>query len=186
MNEAAIKAGMKDKRVPAFTKKSALDAIRKTIDMIGEETYLVVCLEEMCELIEVIADNIDGDGSYVHTAEEIADVRFCVMIIQEIFHVKNKDIGKLDSNCKKKRASMKAMKLLCESHQFITKYLRKKDEIEDMDDYIKHKIIPCINNMNNASHMLMQGYGVKAKDVEKVLAIKVARQHQRLKDRYGL
>ena len=168
MNEAAIKAGMKDKRVPAFTKKYALDAIRKTLDMIGEETYLVVCLEEMCELIEVIADNIDGDGSYVHTA------------------VKNKDIGKIDTSYKRKRASMKAMKLLCESHQFITKYLRKKDEIEDMEDYIKHKIIPCINNMNNASHMLMQGYGVKAKDVDKVLAIKVARQHQRLKDRYGL
>lgn len=186
MNEAAIKAGMKDKRVPAFTKKSALDAIRKTFDMIGEETYLVVCLEEMCELIEAIADNIDGDGSYVHTAEEIADVKLCSMVIQEIFHVKNKDIGKLDTSYKRKRASMKAMKLLCESHQFITKYLRKKDEIEDMEDYIKHKIIPCINNMNNASHMLMQGYGVKSKDVEKVLAIKVARQHQRLKDRYGL
>lgn len=185
MNEAAIKAGMKDKRIPAFTKKSAIDAIQKTITAIGEETYLIVCLEEMCELIEVIAENIDGDGSYVHTAEEIADVKFCSMIIQQIFHIKNKDIGKLDT-CKKKRASMKAMKLLCESHQIITKYLRKKDEITNEDDYIKHKIIPCIENMNNAAKMLMTSYDVKSKDVEKILAIKVARQHQRMKDRYGL
>ena len=185
MNEAAIKAGMKDKRIPAFTRKNALDAIRKTISAIGEETYLIICLEEICELIEVIAENIDGDGSYVHTAEEIADVKFCSMIIQEIFHVKNKDIGKIDT-CKKKRASMKALRLLCESHQLITKYLRKKSEITDMDDYIKHKIIPCIEDMNDAAYMLMIGCGVKSKDVEKILAIKVARQHQRMKDRYGL
>ena len=185
MNESAIKAGMKDKRIPALSKKSALEAIRKTVSAIGEETYLIVCLEEMCELIEVIAENIDGDGSYVHTAEEIADVKFCSMIIQEIFHIKNKDIGKMDT-CKKKRASMKALKLLCESHQLITKYLRKKNEITDMDDYTKHKIIPCIENMNNAAHMLMIGYGIKSKDVDKILAIKVARQHQRMKDRYGL
>ena len=81
---------------------------------------------------------------------------------------------------------MKALRLLCESHQLITKYLRKKAEITDMDDYIKHKIIPCIEDMNNAAYMLMIGCGVKSKDVEKILAIKVARQHQRMKDRYGL
>ena len=179
MNHSLIKAGMKDKSL-VFKKSDSNKAIRTALDMMGETKYIIICMEEITELLEVIGDNIDGAGCYIHTVEEIADVACCCDILQIIFDVKSKELAKPEK-CKKKRANMKAHSLLCQSHMILSKYLRHVDHI-DLDDFRENKIIPCINMKASAVEMLKNAYGIKDSEIKKIRAIKTDRLKKRIEN----
>lgn len=177
MNHSLIKAGMKDKSL-VFKKSDSNKVIRTALDMMGETKYIIICMEEITELLEVIGDNIDGVGSYLHTVEEIADVSCCCDILQIIFDIRSKELAKPEK-CKKKRANLKAHSLLCQSHMILSKYLRHADN-RDLDDFREVKAIPCINMMASAVEMLKNAYGIKDSEVKKLRAIKLDRMKKRI------
>lgn len=177
MNHSLIKAGMKDKSL-VFKKSDSNKVIRTALDMMGETKYIIICMEEITELLEVIGDNIDGTGSYLHTVEEVADVACCCDILQIIFDIRSKELAKPEK-CKKKRANMRAHSLLCQSHMILSKYLRHADN-RDLDDFREAKAIPCINMMASAVEMLKNAYGIKDSEIKKLRAIKLDRMKKRI------
>lgn len=156
-----------------FNSKQRASLINDAHDIIGTTKYLMVCVEEIAELIEVIINN-NKHINYIHTAEEIADVRISINIILVICDIKSSKIGKIDTKKKSKKQTISNMlNNLSKSQQYISKYVRCR---KDGDE----KLVSALSMMAKACYDAETIYKIKKKDIEKIENIKYERLLNRL------
>lgn len=68
------------------------EIVSRSLDTYGNGLQLVVCMEELSELIQAISKEIRGKGNRDNTIEEMADVLICVEILKQVFGIADEDI----------------------------------------------------------------------------------------------
>ena len=170
-----IRELMKEHSNLKFTKKIKKEDIEIALSILGIKTYLVVCMEEISELINVATSNICDKLDYIHTAEEIADVYVCMDILQVMFQVPTKKINKVVIKKKKKSILFEALADLSSAQQGISKIYRNKDKSEE-------NVADIINMMNRSCVILTDQFKIKKKDIEKIIDLKYWRLENRISD----
>lgn len=154
--------------------------IRKIIDngvkILGKEKYLVICMEEISELIDVISENVTKKKDYIHTTEELVDVMICVNIIKSIYDIKNCKLDKVnkDRKIKKKNVVFTSIKVLAKSQQILSKCIRGRSSADG-------KIVDVVNSLNVTLYDLKKLFKIKEKDIDKMMYIKINRLNDRIK-----
>ena len=166
---------MKKKVDKKFTKKERKKLIEQAYRQIGKEKYLVICMEEMGELIDVVAKNITGKVDYIHTLEEITDVYYSMDIIKVVMGIPESKIDKLEKKKIKidKYTALEGISKLARSQQIISKVVRQKDKS-------KVKTIQALNMLNETLYEFTKMFKIKKKDIEKMKNIKTKRTEERL------
>lgn len=72
-----------------------IDIIKKSIEWYGETEQLVVCMEELSELIQAISKYIRGFNNKDNLTEEIADVKICCEMLQQICRISESEVQKM-------------------------------------------------------------------------------------------
>lgn len=83
--------------------------LEKSIKTYGVEKTLLVCIEEMSELIQAITkiERYPGDQKrYENVIEEIADVSICIEYLRKIYYISDNQIKK-EINKKIRRQEMR-------------------------------------------------------------------------------
>ena len=164
---------MKKKVDKKFTKKERKKLIEQAYRQIGKEKYLVICMEEMGELIDVVAKNIAGKVDYIHTLEEITDVYYSMDIIKVVMGIPESKIDKLEKKKIKigKNTALEGISKLARSQQIISKVVRQKV-----------KTIQALNMLNETLYEFTKMFKIKKKDIEKMRNIKTKRTEERLEN----
>ena len=102
---------------------------------------------------------------YLHTVEEIVDVKIMVEYMKIIFSVKEDDMKYKEK--KKKCTPVDYITTLCNCQKDISKFLRRSNMRKRCE-----KTIPVLNYITED---LVQYYRIKKKDLEKIESIKMAR-----------
>ncbi len=68
------------------------DIIKASIDHYGKTVQSVVCMEECCELAQVISKEMRGKPDKQHLTEEMADVLICIEMLKQMYGISNDDI----------------------------------------------------------------------------------------------
>lgn len=169
-----IKELMKNMGNLKYGKKRKKEINRDVSKALGKNGYLVICMEEIGELIDVISLNVYDEIDYIHTAEELSDVLVCINAIKVMYRIKDKDLKSV--NKKKRKVSIfSCISNLAKSQQMISKNIRGKDNGQ--------KIIPTIDLLNQTVEDLINLYKIKKKDIEKIEALKYQRLEERLKNK---
>jgi hypothetical protein len=157
-----------------YNKKQKMELIADMYSFIGEDLYLVLCMEEIAELIEVTSDCTNNKIDYIHMAEELVDVKISIACMLFIFNLKESDLSKVDKRKKKKNSVIiESIQNLSKAQQCISKFIRKSDNASD-------KVLLAINNMNDAMITLASIFKIKKKDMDKIEAIKYKRLEERV------
>ena len=152
-----------------FSKKKMRELLCDSVAHSGVIHILVMSMEEISELIDVIARN-GKKIDYIHTTEEIVDVKIMIEYMKVIFSLKDDDMkfkGK-----KKKLGQMDYIINLCSCQKDISKYLRRSNMKKRCE-----KMVPVLNYITDE---LIDYYKIKKKDIEKIQAIKLTRLEDRL------
>ena len=166
---------IKEKNLPKYTKKKKKELLTASIDDAGKTHILIMAMEEIAELIEVLARNASSNKiNYIHTVEEIVDVRVMIEYMKIIFDVKDSDIKDKVKKNNKKNGIFSSISSLSLSQQIISKYLRRRD-------YAYKRCIKMIPELNNTVNDIISIFKVKKKDMEKIESIKYRRIEERLK-----
>jgi hypothetical protein len=72
--------------------KMDTDIIKASIDHYGKTVQSVVCMEECCELAQVISKEMRGKPDKQHLTEEMADVLICIEMLKQMYGISNDDI----------------------------------------------------------------------------------------------
>lgn len=64
-----------------------IDVVKKAIDHYGAESQMLVCIEEMSELMKELCKFQRYQDNVEHIAEEIADVEITLMQMKRLFDV---------------------------------------------------------------------------------------------------
>ena len=156
-----------------FSQKHRESLINDAHDILGTDRYLMLCVEEIAELINAIVNN-EKDVNYIHTAEEIADVRNSINIILTICDIKSSKIGKIDTKRRsKKQTKLSILNNLSKAQQNISKFVRCRKDCDD-------KLLSALNMMSKACYDAEILYKIKRKDIEKIENIKFERLWNRL------
>lgn len=147
-----------------YSKKEIQKILAKSVDHSGIVHILVMSMEEISELIEVITMNT-RKSNYLHTAEEIVDVKIMVEYMKIIFSIKEDDMKYKEK--KKKGTPVDYITTLCNCQKDISKFLRRSNMRKRCE-----KTIPVLNYVTED---LIGYYKIKKKDLEKIEAIKMAR-----------
>lgn len=160
--------------VPKYSKKQRQSIVDDAVEILGTEKMLVLCIEEISELIDVISSNMSSKVNYLHTVEEMADVQFSLMYMKNVCNIDDNDIKK--PNKKKKPGKGKIFPIissLCNGQMALSKYMRgKKDGYE--------RVVEAYNEICEDIIILEKFFKIKEKDVEKVLNIKLQRTEERI------
>lgn len=158
-----------------YTKKEKKELIEQALKIMGDTKYLVICMEEISELIEVISDNINNKIDYIHTAEEIVDVKICIEIMKQIFYISDSKLEKVNKKKLKKNKSVvfTSLTTLSKAQQNISKCIRNKNGSDD-------KIISTLNNLNETVCQLILLFKIKEKDLSKIELLKYNRLEERI------
>lgn len=159
--------------VPSYSKKQERELIMGALNMLGEDKYLTICIEELSELNEVITSNTLSKVNYIHTAEEIVDVMISTNIIKLVCGVSNSQLKKKSPKIKKKNVLMTSVHNIAKSQQNVSKYIRWKKDGYD-------KVIDALNLLNETIPILIDFFKIKKKDLEKMRNIKLKRLEERL------
>ena len=170
-----LKELMKNMGNLKYGKKRKKEINRDVANAIGHEKYLVICMEEIGELIDVVSLNVYDNVDYIHTAEELADVLVCIDAMKTMNRIKDKDLDKVCKKQKKKVSIFECISNLAKSQQAISKNIRGKDN--------GSKFIPTINLLNETIENLIFIYKIKKKDIEKIEALKYKRLEDRIKNK---
>lgn len=169
-----IKELMKNMGNLKYGKKRKREINRDVSKALGRDRYLVICMEEIGELIDVISLNVYDKVDYIHTAEELSDVLVCINAMTVMYKIKDKDLEKV--NKKKRNVSIFAcISELAKSQQMISKNIRGKDDGK--------KIVIAVNMLNQTVEDLINIYKIKKKDITKIEALKYQRLEERLKNK---
>ena len=140
----------------------------RSIEALGKDVHLVICLEEIAELIEVIIVNTDNTmdiDAYIHTAEEVADLEIISIMLRKVANIKDNDY-EIPSEMKRDDFIM----YLVMAQQEISKYIRyKKQECAEI----------AYRCMDNVLYRIYDFYHIRAKDVDKIMDIKFDRFEKR-------
>ena len=175
-----IKGMMKHAKKLHYSKKDKKRLIQRSLEQIGASEYTVICMEEMAELNDVIIENTTSKFDYIHTAEEIVDVMFCIEVLKVIFDVKEKDIKKIKKrdNKGKKKVVLKSIQTLSQSQQVLSKTIRHRNRDKKK---LLEKIIPVINDLNQITSELCTLYKIRTKDLDAIESLKLWRLEKRIK-----
>jgi hypothetical protein len=167
---------MKDKNLPKYTKKKKRELLARSIDDAGKTHILIMAMEEISELIEVLATNASASKiNYVHTAEEIVDVKIMIEYMKIIFSVKDSDIKDVKTKKpSKKNPIFNSIASLTLYQQMISKYLRRRD-------YAFKRCAKMIPEMNVSICEIISLFKIKKKDMDKIESLKYQRIEERLK-----
>lgn len=173
MNSNELKAEWKRADNYKYNKKKRQAIIDDAISILGIERAMMLCIEEISELIDVIVVNMTDKIDYLHTVEEIADVKFSAQYIKTICNIDDKDIKPYKKKKTNKNRIFAIISSLAHTQQMINKYLRgKKDRHE--------KIINAYNKLIADIIILEKFFKIKDKDVEKMMNIKIHRTEERI------
>lgn len=159
--------------VPSYSKKQERELTMSALNMLGEDKYLTICIEELAELNEVITSNTLSKVDYIHTVEEIVDVMFCMDVIKLICGLSNSQLKKKSSKIKKKNVLITSVRNIAKSQQNISKYIRWKKDGYD-------KAVDALNLLNETIPVLIDFFKIKKKDLEKMRNIKIKRLEERV------
>ena len=171
---------MKHAKKIKYTHKDRMACIKKSLSQIGSIEYLIICMEEIAELTDVIMGNTLNKVDYIHTAEEIVDVKFATDILKVIYKIKEKDLKKVKKSDSKGKDKIivRSIQTLAQSQQGISKAVRWKDR--ESEKTIKEKIIGIINDLNTTMADLESIYKIKNKDIEAIEKLKTWRLKKRI------
>ena len=155
-----------------YSKKEKRTLREKSLGTLGVQYQLVICMEEIAELIDVISSNINDKFDYIHTAEELVDVKICTDYIMQIYGIKESERKKSKRKITKK-TYMLSVGDLSKAQMKISKLIRYKDGAED-------NLIDIIEYMLNSVEELTTLFKIKRKDANKIENLKYARLEQRL------
>lgn len=159
--------------IPSYSKKQERELTMSALNMLGEDKYLTICIEELAELNEVITSNTLSKVDYIHTVEEITDVMFCMDVIKLICGVSNSQLKKKSSKIKKKNVLITSVRNIAKSQQNVSKYIRWKKDGYD-------KAVDALNLLNETIPVLIDFFKIKKKDLEKMRNIKIKRLEERV------
>ena len=169
-----IKELMKNMGNLKYGKKRKREINRDVFKALGRDRCLVICMEEIGELIDVISLNVYDKVDYIHTAEELSDVLVWINAMTVMYKIKDKDLEKV--NKKKRNVSIfTCISELAKSQQMISKNIRGKDDGK--------KIVIAVNMLNQTVEDLINIYKIKKKDITKIEALKYQRLEERLKNK---
>ena len=170
-----IKELMKTANKYKYTKKQKKEILSCSYMEMGETRYLIICMEEIAELIDVASESINSKCDYIHLAEEIVDVMISIEIMKVIFGIKDSELTKIDKKKSKKNSRLiSSIQNLSKAQQNISKYLRYGEEAES-------KIIPALNMMNESVYYISDIFKIKNKDIDKIQNLKYKRLEERIK-----
>lgn len=155
-----------------YSKKQKKALREKSLNALGINYQLVICMEEIAELIDVVSSNINEKVDYVHTAEELVDVKICADYIMHIYDMKEPSIkhGKRKNN---KKTYLGSIGNLSHAQMKISKLIRYKNGAENY-------LYDIVENMLNSVEELATLFKIKKKDLNKIENLKYARLEQRL------
>ena len=159
--------------IPSYSKKQERELTMSALNMLGEDKYLTICIEELAELNEVITSNTLSKVNYIHTVEEITDVMFCMDVIKLICGVSNSQLKKKSSKIKKKNVLITSVRNIAKSQPNVSKYIRWKKDGYD-------KAVDALNLLNETIPVLIDFFKIKKKDLEKMRNIKIKRLEERV------
>lgn len=68
------------------------DTIKKAIEHYGENSQIIICIEEMSELIQALTKSLRGIPQADHLTEEIADVEITLEYVKRIYGITEENI----------------------------------------------------------------------------------------------
>jgi hypothetical protein len=163
-----------------YTKSMKCFARRNALNILGRDTYLVLCIEELGELVEVVATNAMNKTEYIHTAEELVDVYICMDIMKTIYGISDKQLDKLDKHHVKASKSIVLSSIadLSNMQQIISKTIRAKSEAKRSKAF--DKILPQMNIIYKDLYIISKYFNIKKKDINRIEALKYQRLVQRI------
>lgn len=171
MNSSELKDEWKRANKYKYTNRQKNAIIEDSIRMLGEEKVLIISTEEVSELIDAISVSMSNKVDYFHILEEIVDVRYCMSCIKTIFNINDKSI-KLPKKVNKSKI-FPIISSLSKVQKAISKYLRGKNDAYD-------KLISAYNDLNSNIMAIQKFFGIKSKDIEKMVNIKYHRMEGRI------
>lgn len=155
-----------------YTDDDIEEWLSRSIYVCGADHGLIVCIEEIGELINVIADTAIGNIDYIHVAEEIADViitlHYCILVA----HMKEHELKTQINISFKKNKTINFIRILSETQQSITKFLRRGTKS-------RQKLIQSVIKTRIALDEMIRFYNIDIDDIERIKILKI----DRLKDR---
>lgn len=157
-----------------YPKKKRLELLEDAIYVLGKNASLTICMEEVAELIDVIAGNVVDKVDYIHTAEEIADVLISVEYMKLIYGISKEEIDDVKkTKMKKKNIALCTIITLANAQQTISKTIRRKS-----DSY--HKIVPMVQSIIDCAEASIKLFKIKKKDIARIQLLKYKRLEERL------
>lgn len=169
---------LKTTKLKKYSKGEKMKLLRTSLKMRGRDIILMMCMEEISELIEVISNNISNGVNYIHTAEEIVDVHIMIEYIKIICKVKQSDLSKIKIDRKKQSRSIviSSIKTLSKCNQLISKIGRRKEGAND-------KAALLISNIESTLRELKRIFKIRKKDIEKIELLKYHRLEKRIENK---
>lgn len=148
--------------------------LKKVYYELGEKTMLVICMEEISELIDVVSENCYKKPDYIHTAEELADVYIALDMLKLIFEFKDKNFKKPKKKKKIKKSHVfESLSDLANAQRSISKFIRwGRRAIDQVEE--------SANDVYSVLYDLTKLFDIKNNDIEKIINIKYKRFEDRI------
>lgn len=163
----------------SFSEKEKTHLIYEGIRNAGATIDLIICLEEYSELINVLASNLLLQFDYLHTLEEVEDVRLTSRYIIAICGIKQHELeNDLTVHPYKKQDHgeiIDFIRHLSKYQQNLTKYLRRYSNS-------RMNLITTINHSNRTLDDIIEFYHIDRNDLEKMENLKFKRLQDKLKN----
>ena len=168
-----LKEAMKNIHKITYTQNDIDDNISRSILYSGNTHCLVITIEEIGELINVISENVVEKTDYLHTVEEITDVILSLEYCKQIAHIKDFELETEITISVKKHRMMTYIKILSETQQSITKFIRRATKS-------RQRLIQSMIKIYSIIDELIEFYSIDLIDIEKMKQLKINRMRDRL------
>lgn len=158
-----------------ISKKEKRYLLQRAIETLGEEKQLVIGMEEISELINVMSTNILEGFNYIHTAEEVADVRIHMKVLAIIGDIPLPKSNKELNIGKKKMKLFTWYAQLSKAQQYISKYIRNGALSKD-------KLVVALQLIDSATTDIIAFCGIHKRDISKIENLKYKRLQDRLRN----
>lgn len=169
-----------------YTDEQKIDLISKYYDVIGKDKYIVICMEEISEVVQVLSNPFLFGKDLLSLIEEVVDLKICIYDLKFIYRQYKEDIDKIPklSESYKKHLnkvrvgeyySLKCIKNLCFMQQELSKIIRKKEGYESKD-----KILSIIETLENIADEIIIVYALDSDTMDRIETIKFQRQEERI------
>lgn len=161
-------------RDPLFVQK-----VQKSNEQLGKETKLVVCMEELAELLQVLSKHYRNKPDRLHLIEELGDLLICVEAMRQFYSIPEEELNKAFQSAKHFVSEQKVQGVSTDKK--LPRYIKEVIELLHIfskvftEDLSKSQMLSTLCSLLICVDSLCQFYGIAEEELNRDINVKMDR-----------